>query len=173
MEKKLQKCKIWKESPASLICNASPPPPPPPPGTACIMPLCRVSPFNGFMSLAFFGAKEMKRGYSLLKNSLWKNECSKQDSKVYCTAVLLWYKGRPNYKAKTSTMERFANIVNGWKPLTISTKHAILYVWQGSEYNSGIWQSCQTTIKQELTSVFSALYTIALLVCIASASTLL
>ena len=47
-----------------VICNASPP------GTVCIIQLCRVSPFNRFMSLAFFGAKDIKRGYSLLKNSL-------------------------------------------------------------------------------------------------------
>ena len=46
-----------------LVCNASPP------STACIIPLCRVSPFNEFMSLAFLGARDMKRGHSLLKKS--------------------------------------------------------------------------------------------------------
>ena len=30
--------------------------------------------------------------------------------------------------ATTSTMERFVTIVNGWKPLTIITKHSILDV---------------------------------------------
>ena len=35
-------------------------------------------------------------------------------------------------------MERFAKIVNGWKPLTIFAKLSILDVLQGFEYASGI-----------------------------------
>ena len=31
-------------------------------------------------------------------------------------------------------MERFAKIVNGWKPLTILIKRSILDIWQGSVY---------------------------------------
>ena len=37
----------------------------------------------------------------------------------------------------TSKMELFSEIVNGFQPLTISTKSSVLDVWQGSEYVSG------------------------------------
>ena len=35
---------------------------------------------------------------------------------------------------KTSEMEHFAKLINGWKPLIIFTKRSILVVWQSSEY---------------------------------------
>ena len=35
---------------------------------------------------------------------------------------------------QTSKIERFAKIVNDWKPLTIFAKHSILDAWQGSVY---------------------------------------
>ena len=38
--------------------------------------------------------------------------------------------------SQTSKMEVFANIVNGWKPLTILAECSILDVWKGSEYPS-------------------------------------
>ena len=41
---------------------------------------------------------------------------------------------------QTSNMERFANILNGWKPLTNFTKRAILYIWHGSAYTSAYFQ---------------------------------
>ena len=34
----------------------------------------------------------------------------------------------------TSKMDRFAKIVNSYKPLTIFAKRSILDIWQGSEY---------------------------------------
>ena len=34
----------------------------------------------------------------------------------------------------TSRIERFAKIVNGWKPLTIFAKRSILDVWHGCKY---------------------------------------
>ena len=36
-------------------------------------------------------------------------------------------------------MELFADVVNGWKPLSFSPKSFILDVSQGSEYTSGSW----------------------------------
>ena len=39
---------------------------------------------------------------------------------------------------QTSKMERFAKVVNVWKPLNIFTKRSILDSWKGSEYVSGI-----------------------------------
>ena len=42
---------------------------------------------------------------------------------------------------QTSKMECFAKIVNSWKLLTFFVKHAILDVWQGSEYASAICYS--------------------------------
>ena len=35
---------------------------------------------------------------------------------------------------QTSKMERFARVVNAFKPLTIFAERSILDVWQGSEY---------------------------------------
>ena len=35
-------------------------------------------------------------------------------------------------------MQRFAKIVNKWKPLTIFAKHSSFDVWQGSEYASDV-----------------------------------
>ena len=41
---------------------------------------------------------------------------------------------------ETSTVERFAEIVNWWKPLSFFVKCSILNVWQGFEYNSeSLW----------------------------------
>ena len=38
---------------------------------------------------------------------------------------------------KTSKMELFVKIVNGWKTFTIFTQSSVLDVWHGSEYVSG------------------------------------
>ena len=40
-----------------------------------------------------------------------------------------------------SKMERFAKMVNGWKPLTIFAKSSILYVWLGSECTYAVHQA--------------------------------
>ena len=37
---------------------------------------------------------------------------------------------------QTCKMERFAKIINGWKPLIIFAKRSILDVWQNSHYAS-------------------------------------
>ena len=39
-------------------------------------------------------------------------------------------------------MERFADVINGFQPLTIFAKHSILDVWQGSEYFSVLYKDC-------------------------------
>ena len=42
---------------------------------------------------------------------------------------MFWSKRRGGSRtAATSKMERFVIIVNGWKPLTVTTKHSILDV---------------------------------------------
>ena len=140
MEKKLQKCKLSKERLPSLFVT-----------------------FQWVHVAGFFQSKDMKRGNSLLKNlrvwvdgnikttrmihvchtellanilkletpcslNLQKYECFKLDTKAYTEPC------------QTFKVKHFAKIVNSWNSLTISTKRAILYVWQGSEYTSGIWQ---------------------------------
>ena len=53
-------------------------------------------------------------------------------------------------------MECFGKIVNGWKPLTILTKHSILDVWQDFENTSRFTSFCQrlSDFPQQLFSSF-------------------
>ena len=51
--------------------------------------------------------------------------------------VFLYAEACPE-KCQTSKMERFAKIVNSWKPLTIFAQRYILDVWQNSEYTFGM-----------------------------------
>ena len=46
------------------------------------------------------------------------------------------YLGAHSEHCKTSIMERFEKIVEGFEPLTIFAKRSVLNVWQGSEYGS-------------------------------------
>ena len=39
---------------------------------------------------------------------------------------------------QTSKIELFVEKINGWKPLTIFTKYAILDIWLDSEYASAV-----------------------------------
>ena len=41
-------------------------------------------------------------------------------------------------------MERFAEVLNDWKPLIIFANHFILDVWQGSEYAFGTFQNSRS-----------------------------
>ena len=53
-----------------------------------------------------------------------------------CLKKIIWSRtssaGTHSKLSKTSKMERFTNMVNVWKPLTIFAKSSILDVWLGS-----------------------------------------
>ena len=51
---------------------------------------------------------------------------------------------------QTSKMERFAKIVNGWKPLTIFGKYFIIDVWQDLKYASASTSKQQSRLSQAL-----------------------
>ena len=80
--------------------------------------------------------------------SPWKYECSKQDTKAYLELY------------QTSKMERFANILDGWKALTIFTKRTILYVWEANK--TRINKCFFSTIHDRTTRLYRKCYYLAL-----------
>ena len=63
----------------------------------------------------------------------------KQKMKMWYQNLLIWfiwtrYAEANSEPYQTSMMELFANIVNGWKPVTIFAKRSFLDVCQSSEY---------------------------------------
>ena len=60
---------------------------------------------------------------------------------------------------KTSKVECFAKIFNGWNLLPIFTKRSISDVWQGSEYVSALWHESSESIILYTTYTTSILYT--------------
>ena len=76
-------------------------------------------------------------------------------AEIYASALFTWDSSEVHLETnQTSKMELFVNIVNSWKPSTISTKSSILDVRLGFKYASGQVSTYEISVYQ-LTTVLA------------------
>ena len=76
-------------------------------------------------------------------------------AEIYAGALFTWDSSEVHLETnQTSKMELFVNIVNSWKPSTISTKSSILDVRLGFKYASGQVSTYEISVYQ-LTTVLA------------------